>query len=126
MPGSDPVQAFLNGSSVAHTEPSLEERAERATDLGNVLIMNRSTTPEAVTVACKQQSRSGRHLGTELLGMEAITPRDLAAGLIRQARLRGTTLDVVGVARTIANALGVYHLRVQNRQEDLRAVLEQK
>lgn len=89
-------------------------------NLGNLLLMAQKITPEILESALVKQKASGRHLGTVLVGMGVLDPRDLMKMLVRQAELRSEKLDWVALGRQVADMVSLKHFRIGQKHEAVR------
>lgn len=93
-------------------------------NLGNLLLMARKITPAQLKEGLAEQARTGRHLGTSLIGIGALDPWELAKTLMRQAEIRGEKVDYVALGRAMLAAVSLRQFRMQQLQHDVRAAAE--
>jgi hypothetical protein len=94
------------------------------TNIGNILLARRAATPDDLAAASEAQKEHGRHLGTQLLNLFRISPKDLIANLLFQDKLRGTKPDVLAYARSVANATSLHHFRLQQKHKEVQDMAE--
>ena len=92
------------------------------TNLGSLLLMARKIDKETLDNALTIQASTGKHLGSVIVEMGKLTPKDLVAMLQRQAALRGEEVDSLELAKQVHRMLSLKHFRVMQAAAEVREI----